>query len=408
MPFRDLLSYAIILLSLAGIAIGSLPRLRMNRATIAFTGAAALVATGAIGAREAFEAVDMETIVLLLSMMILIANLGLSGFFTVAGSFALSLAQTPRQLLALVILVSGFLAAFFVNDTICIMLTPLVAELAVRARRDPRPYLIGVAVASNIGSCATIIGNPQNMLIGASSGLSFLSFMARLGPISIAGLGIAWIAIVLSDRKEFRSGLAMVPIDHGRIHVHSTMLVKNCIVAALFLAALLAGVFAAVAAMCAASLVLVTRRVKADRVFREVDFTLLVFFAGLFIITKAIAGTDAFRFASTAALPRARESLPLFAGFVVLASNLVSNVPAVMLLRPLIRNFPKPETAWYILAMASTYAGNLTLLGSVANLIVAEQSARRGIHISFGAYLRVGLPVTLVTTCAGIVWIMST
>ncbi len=405
MPFREILTYAVILLSLVGIAIGSLPRLRMNRATMAFTGGAALIATGAISPLEAFGAIDMETIILLLSMMILIANLRLSGFFSFAGSFALSLARSPRQLLALVILASGFLAAFFVNDTVCIMLTPLVADIALRARRNPLPYLIGIAVASNVGSCATIIGNPQNMIIGASSGLGFTSFMLRLGPPSLIGLGICWIAIVISDRKEFQAGAFFLPAEPARIHIFPHMLVKNGVVAVLFLIALLAGIPAPVAAMCSAAIVLVTRRVKADRVFREVDFTLLVFFSGLFIVTKAIAGTDAFRLTSAAALPYARQSSPLFAGFVVLASNLVSNVPTVMLLRPLIPGFPSPETAWYILAMASTYAGNLTLLGSVANLIVAEQAARTGIRITFGAYLKVGLPVTLASILVGMAWI---
>lgn len=161
----------LLVITLAGIAIGRIPRLRMNRASIAFAGAALLLLTGAIAPEEALKSIDLGTLILILSMMIITANLKFSGFFDLASTTVLRLAHTPRRLLFFIMVTSGLLSALFLNDTICIMMTPLVASLVLRARRNPLPYLIALAVSANIGSAATIIGNPQNMLIGASSGI---------------------------------------------------------------------------------------------------------------------------------------------------------------------------------------------------------------------------------------------
>jgi len=402
---RELGADLLILVAIAGIAAGRLPRLRMNRATMAVAAAAALVAAGALSFEEALAAVDGGTLVLLFAMMVWVGNLRLSGFFELAGSRALAAARSPRTLLAAVVLVSGVLSALFLNDTMCLMLTPLVAGMALAARRDAVPYLIAVATAANVGSAATIIGNPQNMLIGEASGISFARFAYRLAPPALLGLAACWLVVVLAFPKEFRRGERLAPPPTGPVTIDGCLLAKSLAAAALMLALFLAGVPVPLAALGAASILLVTRRTGAETVLREVDFGLLVFFAGLFAVTRAVENTLAFQALARAALPAATDSPAAFAGFSALLSNLVSNVPAVMLLKPLAPAFPDPEKAWLTLAMSSTFAGNLTLLGSVANLIVAEGAKPFGVTLGFGRYLRVGLPLTLLTLAIGTAWL---
>jgi len=406
---KEITEYLIIVVSLVGIAVGSLPGLRTNRAGIALAAAALLLAVGAIAPESAAAAVDLSTIALLLAMMLIVANLRLAGFFTVAGARILAFARSPRQLLGLVVAASGLLSALFLNDTMCLMLTPLVAELARRSRRDPVPYLIAIAVSANIGSCATIIGNPQNMLIGAQSGLSFLGFFLRLAPPSFICLGLSWIFVVSAFPAEFKRGEMLAHSPIPRYRAYRPLVLKSFAAAALMLCLLLAGFPPAVASLAAAAILLVTRRVKPERVFAEVDFTLLVFFSGLFVITKTVEATGAFAWLFSRAQPLlgGGGSIPLFrlSGLTAVFSNVISNVPAVMLERPLVALFPDAPRAWAMLALSSTFAGNLTLLGSVANLIVAEGARKSGIELSFGKYLRVGLPLTIVTLIIGSAWI---
>lgn len=410
MPIGTLAEYAIIIVSLAGIAFGSLPGLRTNRSGIALAAAAILIAIGAIAPEKAAAAVDLSTIALLLAMMLIVANLRIAGFFTVAGARILAFARSPRQLLALIVAASGLLSALFLNDTMCVMLTPLVAELCRRGRRDPVPYLIGVAVSANVGSCATIVGNPQNMLIGAQSGMSFTEFFLRLAPPSVACLGLCWLFVVLAFPKEFKRGEYLAPSPVPRHRAYRPLVYKSFAAAALMLGLLLAGFRPAVASLAAAAALLVTRRVKPARVFAEVDFTLLVFFSGLFIITKSVEGTGAFAWLFERAKPLLSGSGPgplwLLSALTAVFSNIISNVPAVMLERPLISLFGDQGQAWALLALSSTFAGNLTLLGSVANLIVAEGAKKAGINLSFGKYLRVGLPLTLASLAVGTAWII--
>lgn len=403
-------TYSILVLALVGIAMGRLPFLRMNRASMTLVFSALLIAAGSISLDDALAAIDLKTIVLLLAMMLIVANLRIAGFFTAAGSRILEVARSPRALLGLVVLASGLLSALFLNDTMCLMLTPLVAELCIRSERDPLPYLIAVATSANVGSCATIIGNPQNMLIGASSGISFASFFLALGPASLFGLGVVYLVVLAAFPREFRSGASL---KHGiapAAKVDGRLVAKSLVAAAIMIGLLVAGVSPALASLVAAAILLFTRRISPERVFAEVDFSLLVFFAGLFIITRTIAETEAFASLLGAAKPYLEQSpraaLAFLSGFTAIFSNLISNVPTVMLLKPAVGLFADSSKAWLILAMASTYAGNLTLLGSVANLIVAEGAKKEGIDLSFGSYLKVGLPVTAATIAAGTLWLL--
>ncbi|GAB4109061.1 MAG: anion transporter [Acidobacteriota bacterium] len=398
---------ATILLTVAGVAIGRYPWLRMNRATIALVGAIVLVFTGALSLEQAYDAIDFNTLVLLLGMMILNANLMLSGFFQVVSRWIVRWARTPRRLLALVILSSGLLSALLLNDTIVLMFTPLLLDVVRTLRRHPVPYLIGLAVAANIGSVATFVGNPQNMLIGIASGIPFLEFTARLLPVSLAGLGMAWLVLVLVYRGEF-TGDRLQPVVEERVRPHRPLLKKSLAAGALMLVLFVSGVPVPLAALCAAAVVLVTRRLKPERVFREIDWSLLVFFSGLFVVAGAVETTGMTGVLFQWAGPVAKDGTVALAAVSVVLSNLISNVPAVLLFRPLIPSFEDPKTAWLTLAMATTFAGNLTLLGSVANLIVAESARRLGVQIGFGEYLKVGLPITVISVAAGVLWLMWT
>lgn len=378
----------IVLATYAGVAVGRWPIVRMNRATIALVGAAALLATGSLGLEQAFAALDPHTLLLLFSMMVLNANLRLAGFFGWVTAATLRVAHTPRSLLALLLATSGVLSALFLNDTICLMLTPLVLEVARRLRRDPVPYLVALATSANLGSVATITGNPQNMLIGMSGGIGYLAFARALTPVAVLGLAVAWGVLVLVFPTEFAPG-ALPEAPPARRRIYRPLLYKSIGSTILMLAMFLAGVPVAEAAFLAAAALLFTRRLKPDRVFADFDWQLLVFFSALFVVTGALD--------PSAWVVRLPEGLAGLMALTAVLSNLVSNVPAVLLLRPLIPALEDPQRAWLAVAAASTLAGNLTLLGSVANLIVAESASRQGVHLSFGAYLKAGVPITLLT-----------
>jgi len=394
----------VVLATLIGVALGRYPALRMNRATIAFVGAVVLLLGGAVRREDAWRLIDWDTIALLFAMMVINANFRLSGFFHLVGSWVARHAKTPRRLLALIVFCAGVLSALFLNDTIVLMFTPLVLDMTLAMRRNPVPYLIGLVCAANIGSVATITGNPQNMIVGMASGIPFAHFTLALAPVAILGLGLAWLIIVALHRQEFAAGPLdtsfPIPDRHYR-----PLLRKSLLAAGAMLVAFLAGAPIAMSALGAAAVLLVTRRLKPARVFREIDWSLLVFFASLFVVTGSlqVKGLSDRLFAFSK--PWVEGGLPAFCAVAVVLSNVVSNVPAVMLFRHLILALPDPRSAWLALAAATTLAGNLTLLGSVANLIVAEIARARGVRLGFVAYLRAGVPITLATLAVAILWL---
>ncbi len=395
----------LILLIYAAIAFGSVPGLRMNRATIALVGAAALVAFGALTEEQAFDALDTGTILLLGAMMVLNVNLRMAGFFRYIGSRTLRLARSARALLALVIIASGILSALFLNDTICLMFTPLVVDIALRLNRNPIPYLIGLATATNIGSVATITGNPQNIIIGQASGIPYVTFLLSLLPVAVIGLAIAWALIVLLYPAEFRTvGQRFTVIEMPPPRPYTPLLSRTTIVVIGLLIAFLLGLPIVTSACVAAGLLLISR-LRPTKLL-ELDWNLLVFFAGLFIVTGAIEVTGLSEQFFNLVRPVVSGGIAPLSVATAGLSNLVSNVPAVLLFRPIIPSLPDPNMAWLTLAMASTLAGNLTLLGSVANLIVAESAAMRGVKLTFGEYLRAGVPITILTIIVGIGWLI--
>ncbi|WP_304129966.1 anion transporter [Ignavibacterium album] len=398
------LSLLTIFLTLAGIAIGSYPGFRMNRATIALVGATTLVILNALSLEEAAKLVDINTIMLLFSMMVLNINLRLSGFFNIIANRIIRIAKTPQQLLALIIFSSGFLSSLFLNDTIVIMFTPLLIEVVLKLKRNPVPYLIALATSANVGSAATIVGNPQNMIIGIFSGLSFIEFATKLFPVSLLGLFIIWIVIVLIYRKEFRERVIFESEEfHPRIF--KPLLIKSSVVLFIMLVAFISGLPIALSALGASALLLITRRIKPERVFLEIDWSLLVFFSGLFIVTDLLNQILISPNFNGNIEVLTKNPLIDLSVISLILSNLISNVPAVLVLSPLVKLLENAEIYWLALAVSSTFAGNLTLLGSVANLIVAESAKRQGINLSFYEYLKSGIPITILTFLIGIIWL---
>lgn len=404
---RILAAYLIFFGSYLVFALGKFPGMKIDRPGAAIIGAVLMVAFRVVGAKEALASVDFATIVLLFSMMLIVASLRLGGFFDWFTERIVERLQ-PHHLLPTVIFMSGALSAFLVNDIVCLVMTPLVLHMARRLGRPVIPYVVAVATASNIGSAATITGNPQNMLIGSLSGISYSDFMVHLAPVALAGLFVNW-AIV---HRIYLRG----PVDHVQVaqalsapeFQHEQVRKKPVVVLGIVLAGFLAGVPSALVAAVGAALLLITRTVEPRRLYDEVDWGLLVFFVGLFVI---VGGAD--RAGMTANLLRPIEMwnldrIPIFVSATALLSNVVSNVPAVMLLRTVVPGFPNPHFGWLALAMASTLAGNLTITGSIANIIVVERAAAEGVNVGFREYFRVGLPVTIATLVAGSVWLSLT
>ena len=396
-------------LTYLGLAIGKVPGLRIDRAGIALVGAAAMLATGVLSLPEAARAVDYETIVLLFGMMILVSYLRIAGFFALATERITNRFSRPLPLLAVTITLSGVLSTFLVNDVVCVALTPLVLHLCQHLKRPPIPYLVGLATASNVGSVATITGNPQNIIIGSLSHISYLRFATRLAPVALIGLILNFAVVALVYRKTWIEGpsgpLPADPLPAPR--VHRGLLAKSLAVTVITVGLFFSGQPIALVALIAAG-VLSLDRVRPEKVYGAVDWPLLVMFAGLFVVVHAFEVNVVRTWGLERWTALLESPVVLVSGLSVLLSNLVSNVPAVLLFKPLMEVMPRKELAWLALAMSSTLAGNLTVLGSVANLIVVENARRAGTHLGFLEYLKVGVPLTILTTLAGVAWLSLT
>jgi Na+/H+ antiporter NhaD/arsenite permease-like protein len=393
------------------LALGKVPGLRVDRAGIALIGAAAMLAAGGLSMHDAAKAVDYETIVLLFGMMVVVAYLRLAGFFALATDRIAAWFSGPLALLAVIILLSGVFSAFLVNDVVCVALTPLVLHLCKRLKRPPIPYLIALATASNIGSVATITGNPQNIIIGSLSHIGYLRFAARLAPVAAIGLALNFAVVALVYRKALGEAAEASPNVNGgerpRRRVHHGLLVKSIMVTLVAVGLFFAGQSTALVALTAAG-VLMLDRVRPEKVYGMVDWPLLIMFAGLFVVVHAFDVNVAQSWGLERWQPLLRSPVVLVSALSTLLSNVVSNVPAVLLFKPLLEAMPQKELAWLALAMSSTLAGNLTVLGSVANLIVVENARRAGTELSFLEYLKVGVPLTLLTTLVGVAWLALT
>ena len=378
--------------------------LPLNRPAAALLGAVLMVSCGVMTPERAYRAVNFDTIVLLLAMMLISAYLYLAHFFEWAAHAVLKFSRTPERLLLYLTLTSGILSALLVNDTICLMLTPLVIAVIRRGKLPMLPYLMALATSANIGSAATLVGNPQNMIIGHFSHIGFSRFSAALLPPAIIGLAINFIIL----RAGFRKILKEAVIE-GEVHAIPTLdcslFAIVCVVFVLIFVCFVAGLNLAWTALAGAVLVMVLARRDTHEVLKLVDWHLLVFFAALFVVVDGLSDTGLPDAIYSRLQPVFGSRVPTQAWnltwFSVAGSNIFSNVPFVLVAGKWITRFAEPELIWKVLALATTFAGNLTIIGSVANMIVVE-SAREHLEVSFWDYARFGIPITILTTVAGV------
>ena len=398
-------AFVIFVLTYLFIAVGKLPGYHLDRAGAALLGASLMVWLGVLSLEEAYTAIDFDTIALLLGMMIVVANLRLSGFFQLVNEWVVTRARYPIVLLVAIVFVSGSFSAFLVNDTICLVMTPLVLDVVMRLKRNPIPYLLAVAMASNVGSTATITGNPQNMIVGSISHISYGDFAAALVPVAVAGLVLTVAMIALIYRSEFLTREPFEARMPKQVRYNLPVVIKSLLVTVGMVILFFAGQPVAKVAILGGAFMLFSRRIKAHKVYMEIDWPLLVMFAGLFVV---VAGFERVALTPGVIAAVARQHLGntgVLSLVTAALSNLVSNVPAVLMLKPFVANLADPQRAWLVVAMASTLAGNFTLVGSVANLIVAQRAQRAGIRISFWDYFKVGAPLTVATILLGIWWL---
>ncbi len=394
-----------------GMILGGLPFLQVDRTGIALLGAIALVGFGAVSPEQAAQAVHLPTLLLLFSFMVLSAQLRLGGFYTRVTRRLAALPASPPALLALLIAAVAALSAVFSNDIVCLAMAPVLADACLKRRLNPVPYLLALACAANVGSAATLIGNPQNMLIGETLHLSFAGYALEAAVPVLLGLVATWAIIAFLSRGHWALAAERLPAPVAERREADDAVfapwqtAKGLLVAgALLVVFLFTGLPREVAALTGAGLLLLSRRLHSNKMLGLVDWELLVLFIGLFVVNHAFQETglaaQAMAWLEAAGLPLAAP-MALFAATFV-ASNLVSNVPAVMLL------LPAATEPWSgpLLALVSTLAGNLLIVGSIANIIVVDAAARRGIRIDWRSHARIGVPVTLLTLALAAAWLL--
>ena len=387
-----------------GLALGGVPKTKLDRSAIALLGAIAVLLARRLSFSDAMKQVSFPTLALLISLMVISAQLRLAGFYQWVVLRIVEVARRPRSLLWGIIAASAGLSALFANDVICLIFTPVLCIALKRAGRDPVPYLMALVTSSNIGSAATLIGNPQNMLISQTAHLDFFAYSATVIPLVLAvllcdGLVIGWVygrrlsAVISVPGKS-------QPV-HEKNHPDWGTIRKTLFIMTLLLLAMLFGTMLhlpiAISAMTAAGLVMISRKTRPAELFSLVSWNLILLFVGLFIVVGDIQSRHLLSpiITQLASMGVHLDAfLPLSLVTLVL-SNLVNNVPAVLLLKPAI---PLSATlSWYVLAVISTFAGNFTMLGSIANLLLSEQAKANDVRLDYVEYLKVGIPVTLLS-----------
>lgn len=399
MDTTQLLTLIVFGLTYLGIIFTRLPGVNIDRPSAAFSGAVAMVVLGILTPREALNAIDFNTILLLLGMMIIVATLQLDGFFTLVARQTIRWSKNRRGLLLVITLATGISSAFLVNDAVVLMFTPVIIQLCRKFHCNPIPYLIAEILSSNIGSAMTITGNPQNMLIGINSSISYASFLWHLAPVSILGMMlIVWI-IRLLYRSEFKNKERLVMYESENIKPAKILRsggIFALVLVGFFLGKQL-GMSIPLIAISGAALILLLGDVKPSDIIQKVDWVLLLFFAALFVVVGGVEKSGLLNaFLQGNVLTENLKSVGLLhAGSLVLA-QIVSNVPLVVLLLPMMKA-ASSSLLWLSLASASTLAGNATIIGAMANLIVIESARKEGVQIGFTEFLKAGLLTTVLT-----------
>jgi len=398
----DAVSLVVFALVYAGMMLGRWPGLAIDRTGVALLGAIVLLATDRVSLHEAWEAIDAPTLALLLGLMVVSAQFRLAGMYSAVTRRLAASNLNPPLLLLFVIVVTAGLSALLANDIVCLAMTPLLVEGCVRRGLRPLPFLLGLACAANVGSAATLIGNPQNMLIGQKLSLPFAGYLLDGAPPAALGCLATWGLLSWQFRGRWWSASSDLVVAAPPFNAWQCG--KGLLVLGVLITMFLAAPWPReVVALGAAGLLLMSRRLHSREMLALIDWQLLVLFAGLFVVNHALRECSLF---STGIQQLAGSGVDLrrppwlFAVTVVL-SNLVSNVPAVMLLLPASEH---PQ-AGAILALASTLAGNLFIVGSIANIIVVEQAGSLGMKVSWSDHARSGVPITLITLAIAATWL---
>lgn len=390
-----------------GIIFTRLPKMNIDRPSAAFFGAVAMVLFGVISFEEAVYAIDYNTIALLLGMMIIISTLELDGFFGWLVAKTLRFAYTPIRLLVLLTWTTGIASAFLVNDAVVLLFTPVIIGICKSLRINPIPFLIAEILASNIGSVMTITGNPQNMLIGINSGISYVDFLLYLFPVSIIGMVLIVYCVKWFYPSEFKlnrqfdrelilSEIRESTKDINYVSMRNSLVVFILVIAMFFLSKPFQ-LSIPMIALTGASLILIFGNIKPSVIIRKVDWVLLLFFASLFVVVFGIEKAGLLQnILQQVTLEANATGVAAIHGISLIGSQIVSNVPFTIVMLPLMK-VANNELLWLALASASTLAGNATIIGAMANLIVIESAETRGVKIRFLEFFRIGIGVTIVS-----------
>jgi Na+/H+ antiporter NhaD/arsenite permease-like protein len=389
------------------------PFFSLDRPTGALLGAALMVAGGVLSVEEALRAVDWHTIALLFGMLVLAAYASEAGAFSWLAERLGAWRRRPRGLLVLLCLGSGLLSALLLNDTVCLMLTPIVVALSREAGLAPKPFLFGVALSANVGGVMTFTGNPQNMIVGARSGIGYARYFLETLPVGLLGLLLTALWLCWYFRAELQAAPEAPRLGEKRAASHPidrALLGKSSVALCAVVLAFLLGFDLAGSAVFGAAVLIAFGKREPRPLLERIDWPLLLFFAGLFVVVRGVSASgltqDAAGYVGGLLKTPPGVGVPLFSLASLVGSNLFSNVPFVLVVSDVLVASPEAGLFWRALALSATFAGNLTLLGSVANLIVFE-GAREVTEVSFWEYLRVGLPLTLATTALGVLSLLS-
>jgi Na+/H+ antiporter NhaD/arsenite permease-like protein len=403
----SILALIIFILTYIGIIFTRLPKVNLSRPSAAFTGAVLMVVCGVISANDAIKAIDFNTITLLLGMMIIISTLKLEGFFSLIAAKTISLAKTRTKLLILIVFITGFASAFLVNDAVVLMFTPIIITICKRSNLDSIPFLIAEILSANIGSVMTMTGNPQNMLIGINSGISYSNFLIHLLPISLLGMLLVILFVKLFYKKTFNDTTPLV-FSHSFRYSLKKMKVSLGVFVLVILGFFFGKMFSLsipIIALCGAALILLFAKPKPDEIMQNVDWNLLLFFASLFIVVAAIKNVGLLDGILRIKLENNMVGILSIHGLSLFLSQIISNVPFTVLMLPLMK-VTNSSILWLSLASASTLAGNATIFGAMANLIVIQQAEKEDIKITFASFFKIGIITTLATFLISIFFMM--
>ena len=396
----------IFILTFLGIIYTRLPKVNVDRPSAAFFGAIAMILFGVISFEEAVLSIDFNTIALLLGMMIVIAVLELDGFFTLIADKTISLSKTSNQLLIIIVFITGIASAFLVNDAVVLLFTPVIIQICRSAKLNPVPYLIAEIMASNIGSAMTITGNPQNILIGMQSGISYSKFIFHLLPVSLIGMLVIVLVIKFFFKNDFMKDSQLTFTKENNTYNFKSMKFSVpifMIMVFLFFFGNILKLSIPMIALAGASLVLILGKIKPSIVIKQVDWVILLFFAGLFIVVHGIEKVGVLDpFIKNTPITNSLSGILSLHGLSLLLSQIVSNVPYTILMLPILKT-ASSDLLWLSLASAATLAGNATIIGAVANIIVIEVAKKYDVEIGFWKFLKVGLTITVITLILSVV-----